>query len=83
MAQAVEGKLTEDEERDDKKAQVPTAIFTELNKITQVLTQNREEEAPNGLVTIDQKLNGLKEEVLESANALIQNHSDREWKEYG
>ena len=52
MAHAVESKITENEERNNKHGEVPTAIFTELNKITKVLTQSREE-ANNGLVTID------------------------------
>ena len=68
--------------KENKQDQVATATFTELNKITQVLTQRREE-SHNGLVTIDQKLNGLEADVLTRANTLIQNHSGEEWKEYG
>ena len=59
-------------------------MYTRLHKITQVLTQNREE-AQNGLVTVGRKLNGLegniKAEVLTSVNALIQNHTEQEWKD--
>ena len=82
MAQHVGSNLTENRERNSKKEQVPTAICTEFNKITQVSTQSREEEAHNGIVTIDQKLNGLKAEVLTSANALIQNQSGQDWKDH-
>ena len=59
-------------------------MYTRLHKITQVLTQNREE-AQNGMVAIDRKLRGLganiKAEVLTSANTIIQNHTAQEWKE--
>ena len=78
-AQAVESKLTENEERNKKQEQVPTAMFTGLNKITQVLTQSREEEPHIGLVTIDRKLNGLQDGALTSVNALIRNHSEQDW----
>ena len=81
-AKAVESKLTENEERNNKLKQVSAAMCTELHKITQALTQNREE-SHNGLVTIDRKLNVLNDEVLTSANARIQKHSGQEWKEHG
>ena len=71
MAQSAESKLTGNEERRNKQEQVSTAMLTELHKRTQLLTQNREE-AHNGLVTIDQKLNWLKGEVLTSANAHLE-----------
>ena len=77
IAQGVGSKITENAESNNKQEPVSTAVFTELRKITQVLTQSREEEQ-NVLVTIDQKFNGLEAEVLTCANALIQNHSDKE-----
>ena len=80
-AQDVESKLTENEDRRNKQVHVPTAMFTELSEITQVLTKNREE-ARNGLETIDQKLNGCKAEVLTSANTPIQTRSEQEWKDH-
>ena len=82
MEQALGSNLTENGERNNKKEQVPTSMFTELHKITHVLTQNREE-GLNGLVTSDRKSNGLTAEVLTSVNTLIQNHSGSEWKEHG
>ena len=82
MAQAVESKLAENDERNKKQEQVPTAVFTELHKITQLVTQSREAGARNGLVAIDQKLNGLKAEALTSANALSQKDSDQGWKDH-
>ena len=80
MTQAVEGNLTESEGRNNKQEQVSTAMFTELNKITQVLTHNREE-ARNVLVTIGPKLNGLEAEALTSLNTLIHHHSEQEWQD--
>ena len=56
MAQAAESNLIGNGARNNKQEQVHAAMFTELNKITKVLTQKRE--ARNGLVTIAQKLNG-------------------------
>ena len=41
MAQDSESKLTENGERNNKREQLSTAMFSELNKITQVLTKNR------------------------------------------
>ena len=55
-------------------------MFTELNKITKVLTRDREER--NGLVTIDQKIAWVESRsVNKREHTLIQNHSGREWKE--
>ena len=69
MAQDAGSKITGNEEWNNKQEQSPAEMFAELNKITQVLTQNREE-AHSGIVTIDQKLNGLKAEALTSVNTL-------------
>ena len=84
MAQAVDGKLTEKEERNNKKEQFPVAMYDELHKIMQLLTQNREA-ARNGLAAIDRKLNwfggNIKAEVLTGMNTLIQNHTEQEWKD--
>ena len=86
MARDVESKLTENEERNDKKEPFPTSMRDELHKILQLLTQSREE-AQNGMVSIGRKLNGsednIKAEVLTSAIALIQNYAGREWKGEG
>ena len=57
-------------------------MFTELRKITKVLSRNREE-ARNCLVTVDRKSNGLIAEALTSANTPIRNHSGGEWKDRG
>ena len=76
-AQAAESRLTENEERNNKKEQVLTGMCDGLHKIMQVLTQNREEEAQNVTVAIDRKLNVskdyIKAEVLTSLDTLSQN----------
>ena len=59
MAQALESKITENEDRGNTHEQFLTSMYDELHRIMQVLTQNREEEAQNGLVAIDRKLNGV------------------------
>ena len=84
LAQAVGNKLTENRERNNNQDQFPASMYDGLHKIMQVLAQSREE-AQNGMVAIGRKSHvmkdNIKDEVLESANTPIQNHSDREWKE--
>ena len=55
MAQAVDRKLNLNGERNNKPEQFPTSMYEELRKITQLLTQSRQE-AQNGLVWIGRKL---------------------------
>ena len=83
MAQTVENKLTENEERNDKHEQVLDTLYTDMQEIIQELLLNREATTKTNkeLVPMGQKLKGLQEnatnEVAKSVNALIQNYTDQ------
>ena len=86
MAQTVEYKLTENEERNNKIEQVPTSMYTDVQKITHELGQNLDatKQTNKGLVATGRKLRGLGEnirnEVWTSVNTLIQTYTEQEPK---
>ena len=86
MAKTVEYKLTENEEGDNKQAQVLTSMYTGVRKIIHELGQNREEtkQTNKGIVAMEQKLMRLEEnirnEVRTSAITLIQNQTEKQPK---
>ena len=83
MAQSVDYKLTEKEEINGKKEQVPNSMYTDVLKLIQAPWKNRED-TQHGLAAMGRKLNGLEENirvgVLTSVDTLIQNHTDQERK---
>ena len=87
LAQAVENKLSENGERGDKKEQVLETLYTYMRGLMQEIGLNRDASMQTNkeLVSMGRKLRGLgestKSEVMESANALIQNSAESETRD--
>ena len=84
LAQAVEIKLTEKGERNEKKEQVLETLYNGTHEIMRELGQNREEtlKSQKELVPMGRKLKALAGnvivEVVKSANSLVQNYTESE-----